>query len=568
MALAGKAQAVPPPATPVQSHVLPNGMRVVLAPDPSLADVSIRLRYAVGSADDPPGKPGLAHVVEHLMYSAGSKHVGPGDYFRWVMQAGATHLNGETSLDETTYHVTVPPDALPLVFWLESDRAGVLAERIDARALEHELTIVRDEERDRRDHGLSDVSTVGWNALFPEWHPYHQSGDPTGSLTVEDVRAFLRTWYVPQNASLVVAGPFDADQVELLVEKYFGDLPAGATPPARPNLPATWRIPDVRIDVGANADHDAVLYLCLAPAYGTPEDAALDLSAAILADPHGRLASDLVARGLASSVFARESSHRRVSVFEAGAEIAGAPSVNRVEAVRSAIARTMDGLIDEGIRRSEADRARRDWSEHELYFLETSHGRAEVLAGSLGLRSIWDVDRYDAIQPADVIRAARRMRSTATSRCTRSARSSCSRPPSRRIARSRACARSSTPSTRRTPRSSRPTPSSGPSGPSSPTGARRQRPTRASPGRSPAASPSGCRRTLTDLPARVVRVTAPEVRAVAQRYLAPSALRIVLAGRRMSSRELSPLGFGEAVPTDAFGRPGPAWGKPAWEERP
>ena len=127
--------------------MLGNGLRVLLAPDPSLDDVTVFVRYDVGSSDDPTGKDGLAHLTEHMMFE-GSEHVPKGAYWRWLNRAGATSINGVTSFDTTTYFATVPPEALPLVFWLESDRMGFVASRIQPAALDHERELVP--RRDRR----------------------------------------------------------------------------------------------------------------------------------------------------------------------------------------------------------------------------------------------------------------------------------------------------------------------------------------------------------------------------------------------------------------------------------
>src|SRR5579862_4400292 len=126
MAFAVPASAAAPA---IEEHRLPNGLRVVLAPDGGLDDVSVVVRYAVGSADDPPGREGLAHLVEHMMFD-GSKHVPKGEHGRLLEAAGAWGMNARTSPDATTYFETVPSNQLPLVLWLESDRMGYLRDAV------------------------------------------------------------------------------------------------------------------------------------------------------------------------------------------------------------------------------------------------------------------------------------------------------------------------------------------------------------------------------------------------------------------------------------------------------
>ena len=389
---------------PVQGFELANGMRVVVAPDPSLDEVTVVVHYAVGSADDPEGKDGLAHLVEHLMFD-GSEHVGRGDYARWMGRVGGEAISGTTSLDSTDYRATVPPEQLPLVFWLESDRLGFLSRRLDEPTLQRERAIVTDEARDRdlaRPFGAA--GSAGLNKIFPEWHPYHRDYDSSGAshITLDDVRAFLRTWYSPRNATLIVVGRVEESVVLALAEKYFADLP-GAAPPDRPALPRQWRVGDQRVDVTAHSSHDEVTFMWTAPALDLPGDAALDLAALILADPKGRLQRDLAARGIAASVTAREASFRRASTFVVSAVVAGETPAQEVVA-------TIDQAIRDlgsGVQLSECERARDEWSDVMLLRLETSSGRAARLALRLASSSVWGLDKYDAVKPADVQLAVR-----------------------------------------------------------------------------------------------------------------------------------------------------------------
>ncbi len=389
---------------PVQGFELANGMRVVVAPDPSLDEVTVVVHYAVGSADDPEGKDGLAHLVEHLMFD-GSEHVGRGDYARWIGRVGGESISGTTSLDSTDFRATVPPEQLPLVFWLESDRLGFLGRRLDERTLQRERAIVTDEARDRdltRPFGAA--GSAGLNKVFPEWHPYHRDYDPSGPphITLDDVRAFLRTWYSPRNATLIVVGRVEESVVLALAEKYFADLP-GAAPPDRPALPSQWRVGDQRVDVTAHSSHDEVTFMWTAPALDLPGDAALDLAALILADPKGRLQRDLVAKGIAVSVTAREASFRRASIFLVSAVVAGETAAQEVVTAIDQAIRDLGS----GVQMSECERARDEWSDAMLLRLETTKGRAALLALRLASSSVWGLDKYDALKPAEVQLAVR-----------------------------------------------------------------------------------------------------------------------------------------------------------------
>lgn len=398
---AAPAFAAPPLAPPVQEHVLPNGLHLVLAPDDALEDVSVIVRYGVGSADDPEGKDGLAHVVEHLMFD-GSRHVGSGEHARRIAQAGGWDLNAITFLDRTEYVVTVPPGQLPLVFWLESDRMGFLAERVDQTALDRERELVRYEASDRVfDRALGTVGATALQEIFPPWHPYHRNPDPrwVPSITLADVRAFVRTWYGPANATLVVAGRFDAPQTLALAERYFGGL-RGSPPPVRPALPAAWDVHDVLVQMQANVWRAQVTFMWPTPALEQPGDAELDVAALLLADRRGRLQAELVDRGLAVSVHAGQASYRRASAFYVTAAVADKQSLTGVADV---IDRVVKAMARE-VRVEDCARAREELAESRLMRMETSMGRARHLSATTSLTSPWELSRYERIQPEDVRR--------------------------------------------------------------------------------------------------------------------------------------------------------------------
>jgi predicted Zn-dependent peptidase len=387
----------------VETYRLSNGLLVVLAPDPSQDEVSVVVHYAVGSSDDPVTKPGLAHLVEHLMFD-GSRHVGPGDFWRWIARVGASGFNGTTTLDATNYFVTVPNAGLSTVLWLESDRMGLLAERLNQQTLDIEKRIIADEARDKiLDHALGVVGPISWREIFPAWHPYHRAGSAAtaDSCTLDDVRAFLRTWYAPSNATLGVTGGFDVAKTRALIDQYFGDLPS-TDPPTRPDLPVSWPSHDVRIDAGAGIPQDIVSFTWLTPALDHPGDPALDLAAAILADPNGRLRRELVGGGLALWINARQESCQRASRFwiTVGA-VDGADEqlMARIDRAVSDLAQTVSP--------GEFRRARDEYSDQLLFHLETPLGRAGELVRKPAKDPPWNLGKYDDLTATDVAASVR-----------------------------------------------------------------------------------------------------------------------------------------------------------------
>jgi zinc protease len=325
-----------------------------------------------------------------------SRHVGAGDYARWVARAGGV-ADGRTHRDYTRYSVTVPAQAIPLVLWLESDRMGFSSAFVDEDAVRRERMLVTDEARDI--HCLrGNADAYARLELYPTWHPYHRD-DCTGevlSVTPADVRAFLATWYQPSNATVVVAGPFEPTATRAIAARLFGTLPS-APVPARPSLPAEWPERSTRIDIGALEASDRVTLYWRAPPLNAADDLALDVASGILVDPEGPLRRKVRAHG-GDAVRAREESLRTDSLFWVSVPVASDGSIDAVIAdVESAIADLAAGPSADAF-----DRVRRGWSEVSALRQETSLGRAQQLAMSdapLG------VDLHASIAPADVQRA-------------------------------------------------------------------------------------------------------------------------------------------------------------------
>ena len=215
---------------PFEKYELDNGLNVILHQDMSDPIVSVAIYYHVGSNREVPGRTGFAHLFEHVMFQQ-SENVPEDQFFRLIQSAGGT-LNGSTNQDRTNYYEVVPKNALEMVLWMESDRMGYLENTITKQAFAIQQNVVQNEKRqnyDNRPYGHN--STVMARAMFPEGHPY--SWTTIGEIqdlfnaTVEDVKEFHGRFYVPNNATLSIAGDFDPVQVKELVQKYFGEIPRG-----------------------------------------------------------------------------------------------------------------------------------------------------------------------------------------------------------------------------------------------------------------------------------------------------------------------------------------------------
>ena len=217
---------------PYETFVLPNGLRVVVHTDRKAPLVSVGVWYHVGSKDEPVGKSGYAHLFEHLMFY-GSQH-NPQEHFKPLEAIGATDFNGTTSFDRTNYFQTVPTPALDLALFLESDRMGWLLPALTQQKLDAQRAVVFNEKKQGENQPYGLVYTELLGRLFPPDHPYSVSSigrvPDLERATLADARAWFSTHYGPNNAVLVLAGDIDAATARPMVERAFGQIPAGPTP--------------------------------------------------------------------------------------------------------------------------------------------------------------------------------------------------------------------------------------------------------------------------------------------------------------------------------------------------
>src|SRR5205823_1161515 len=226
------------PQIPFEKYQLPNGLTVMLSEDHRAPVVAVDLWYHVGAVNERKGRSGFAHLFEHLMFQ-GSKHLNGDErtVFAMLERNGATNLNGSTDWDRTNYFETMPADRLELALWLESDRMGFLLDTVDQKKLDTQREVVRNERRQSIENAPYQRAEVRLaELLFPQPNPYFGavigSHQDLQAASLEDVKAFFRTYYAPDNASLSIVGDFKSADVKPLVEKYFGPIVRGpATPP-------------------------------------------------------------------------------------------------------------------------------------------------------------------------------------------------------------------------------------------------------------------------------------------------------------------------------------------------
>ena len=214
-----------------EQYELANGLKVVLVPRTGSPTVGIAVYYDVGSANEVEGRSGFAHLFEHMMFQ-GSANVPKGGHFQAIFGNGG-NMNGTTSEDRTNYYEVLPSDRLGLGLWLESDRMLSLA--ITQENFDNQREVVKEERRTSYDNQAYNNGWLAFDELAYTCWPYHHSTigsmDDLNAAKLEDVQAFFKLHYKPNNAVLVIAGDFETADAKALVDTYFASIPQGPLAP-------------------------------------------------------------------------------------------------------------------------------------------------------------------------------------------------------------------------------------------------------------------------------------------------------------------------------------------------
>ena len=357
-AAGAKEAAAPHPVPQVQftEYRLPNGLRVILAPDRSAPVIAVSVVYDVGSRNERPGRTGFAHLFEHLMFQ-GSANVGRGEHFQLINDNGGS-FNGTTNADRTNYFETLPANQLDMALFLEADRMRSLD--ISPFNLENQRQVVQEEKRQR---GGSAAAEAVQNATreflysnFAYQHTTIGSMEDLNAATLDDVREFYKTYYAPNNAALAVVGDFNVSEAKSKVRKYFGEISSHASPPAldvsEPKLTEEKR-KSITGGFGRTARYSA--YYRTVPG-NHPDYYALSVLAAVLSQGRtSRFNKGFVEKELATNLFASEGESRATGMFN----ITGSPSASSsVEKLEAGIDAELEKIKNEGVTDAELARAR------------------------------------------------------------------------------------------------------------------------------------------------------------------------------------------------------------------
>jgi zinc protease len=327
------------PKIPVERYRLANGLEVLLHQDRSVPLAYVSVWYHVASGDEVPGKSGFAHLFEHMMFQ-GSQHVGEDQHFNVLRKIGASVVNGSTNTDRTNYFEQVPSHQLETALWLESDRMGYMLPLLTAASLDNQREVVRNERRQNYDNvPFGRDRFVTNQLLYAEGHPYRYltigRHEDLARASLDDVKAFFRTWYVPSNATLVVAGDFETPEAKRLVEKWFGTFPKTPRPVHREVPPTPVSAPKREVVTDDFAKLRRVHYAWHSPKAFAPGDAELDILASVLGRPGtGRLYKILVHdKQWAQSVGVFQQGQGFSGIFHVSAELKPEADIGQVEAV-------------------------------------------------------------------------------------------------------------------------------------------------------------------------------------------------------------------------------------------
>ena len=398
-----------------ESFTLGNGLQVIVLPNHRVPAVTQMVWYKTGAADDPRGKSGIAHFLEHLMFKG--TRANPGAAFSALIAQNGGRDNAFTTEDYTVFHETVAKDRLDLAMRLEADRMTGLV--LDDAAVLPERDVILEERRMRIDN---DPSALLREQLIAGLYLNASYHNPTigwehemRGLGTADALAFYRDWYAPNNATLIVAGDVETAEVRVLAERHFGPLAARSVPP-RLRLEEPPHYAAIRLEMKSpRAAQPSWRRFYLAPSYragATQHVYALQILAEILAgSADSRLHKALVLdKKLALSVGAGYSPSA-LGLAEFGVYATPKPGVAIVD-IEAAVEAELHRLLEHGVEAEEVAQAARRMQASAIYSQDSLSGPANIVGTALAIgRSLDEVaawpDKLGAVTPAEVAAAAR-----------------------------------------------------------------------------------------------------------------------------------------------------------------
>ncbi len=392
-----------------EEYTLDNGLKVILHEDHSDPIVAQAIAFHVGSAREKEGKTGFAHFFEHMLFQR-SENLPRNAFFNKIAAMGGD-FNGGTSNDYTIYYECVPRDALEKILWMESDRMGFFINTVTQSGLEREIDVICNEKRQTEvNNAYGMMNDVMCKNFFPKKHPYSWTVigefDDIKSATVEDVKEFYRTYYVPSNATLCIAGDFDPKEAKELIQKYFGEIPSHPV-----EKPAVW---DVTLDQTKElyyedqfASMPAVNIAWSAVADGAADEAALDAFCSLFGrGKNSPLYKNIVEKNLAPRVMA--SNRSRESAGQVTISTTAYPGVD-IDLIMAAVEQAMADFERDGVDEEELATIKAENETSAYRRLGSVLGKAQMLARSKEFygkadKFIDDIEDFNKVTADDVMR--------------------------------------------------------------------------------------------------------------------------------------------------------------------
>jgi zinc protease len=403
--------AVRPPRLQYQMTTLPNGLRLILSEDHSTPIVHVSVWYHVGSKNEKPGRTGFAHLFEHMMFK-GSKNVEPEAHTSIIASVGG-QSNAYTTEDTTVFWQTLPAQYLPLALWLEADRLATL--RIDEEVFAREREVVKEERRMRvENQPYGRLSEIIYDHAFtthPYKHPTIGSIADLEAASIEDVRDFHRTYYVPENATVTIVGDFDTAQAVQLVTQYFARVPKAKRPVPRdiPKEPAKTK--ERRVTVEEAWPLPAVVVAHHITYDGHPDSYPLHMASKILSDGQSaRIVRELVYnKRIALTAFGQGNIVEDPNLFFAVAIVQPGRTVEEAE---GALIAELDRLTREPVTPHELQRAKNQFARDYIISRESNQEKALHLAHAAVLHNDittadGEFDIFMNVSAADIQRVAK-----------------------------------------------------------------------------------------------------------------------------------------------------------------
>ena len=400
---------------PYKKYRLANGLTLVLHEDHSDPLVHVDVTYHVGSAREEVGKSGFAHFFEHMMFQ-GSKNVADDEHIKIVTEAGGS-MNGTTNSDRTNYYETVPANQLEKMMWLEADRMGFLLGSVTQEKFEIQRETVKNERGqsyDNQPYGLR--SERNSEALYPAGHPYSWSTigyiEDLNRVNVDDLKAFFKRWYGPNNAVLTIGGDIEPEQVLAWANKYFGSIPAG--PSVENAEKELVTLDETRFVTLEDEIHLPLLQVTFPTVYVRHEDEApLDVLSNILgAGKTSLFYKNLVKDGYAVQAMVSHPCQELACEFQLIA-LANPQNSTNLSELYARFEQTLAEFEKRGVNEDDLNRTKVGIESSTIFGLQSVSGKVSTLASNQTFDGEpdmvqYDLDRYNAVTAKDVMRVYQR----------------------------------------------------------------------------------------------------------------------------------------------------------------